>query len=101
MALASSGGYCARSSSGVLFSISSFVGSGRKMRPEEKEMRFEEKSESSGLEMVEDEPLEPDFRCLGVRVAGSAVAGVGSGVGDLGGEVALGVMVEVEMGGGG
>lgn len=64
-------------------------------------MRFEEKSESSGLEMVEDEPLEPDFRCLGVRVAGSAVAGVGSGVGDLGGEVALGVMVEVEMGGGG
>lgn len=61
-------------------------------------MRFVEKSESEGLEMVEDEL---DFRCLGLGVAGAAVAGVGSGVGDWGGEVALGVMLEGGVGGGG
>lgn len=64
-------------------------------------MRFVEKSESSGLEMVEDEPLETDFRCFGLGVVGSALAGVGSGLGDSGGEIALGVMAEVEMGFGG
>lgn len=50
--------------------------------------------------MVEDEALEADFRCLGLGVAGSAVAGMGSGVGDWEGEVALGIMLGEEMGGG-
>ena len=92
MALASSGGYCARSSSGVLLSISSFVGSGRKTRPEVKEIRWLGISEST-MEVVE-ELLESDFRCFWFVVTGSARAGVPLREGVL--DEGLGAMVEVD-----